>query len=59
MIKTGEEKANPPLFLHPYAIRNYMQGWIDRDLLEKVWEQDPSIFGPPPPPDMYNYEDVP
>ena len=33
-----------------------MEGWIDPDLLAKVWEQDPAPYGPPPP-DMYNYED--
>lgn len=58
MIKTGEEKANPPLFLQPYAIRINVENWYPDDYLTKVWEIDPSIFCPPPP-DMFNYEEEP
>lgn len=36
-----------------------MDEWTDTDLLAKVWEQDPAPYNPPPPPDMYNYEDAP
>ncbi len=55
MIKTGEEKANPPLFLQPYAIRSLMEGWNPRELLEKVWEQDPAPYNSPVP-DMFQWE---
>lgn len=32
-----------------------MEGWIHPDLLEKVWEQDPAPYNPPPP-DMFQWE---
>lgn len=35
-----------------------MEGWNPRELLEKVWEQDPASYSPPPP-DMYQYEEEP
>lgn len=33
-----------------------MEGWNPRELLEKVWEQDPAPYSLPPP-DMYQWED--